>query len=225
MSVGNWASSARVVPSTKRMMPVTSSSTTIRSPGAVVAYAVGNRSPGGAMGYDRICVGSSCGASAARSTVTGVASATDVVEVVDATDVDVDAGLDVDLSTSKPQRTSAAAIRRRGPFPKAPPSRGSTRRFRSTHGFSIVITLPVVMPIVKTGGLRRDLVRHLPRAGGRDGPGHTPPVSFNLFVIQGLTDDGLGYIAKVALALPDHHGPVHHRDHARAGHCPLAFAS
>jgi len=27
----------------------------------------------------------------------------------------------------------------------------------------------------------------------------TPPVGFNLFVIQGLTDDGLGYIARVKL--------------------------
>ena len=27
----------------------------------------------------------------------------------------------------------------------------------------------------------------------------TPPVGFNLFVIQGLTEDGLGYIAKVTL--------------------------
>ena len=27
----------------------------------------------------------------------------------------------------------------------------------------------------------------------------TPPVGFNLFVIQGLTDEGLGYIAKVTL--------------------------
>ena len=27
----------------------------------------------------------------------------------------------------------------------------------------------------------------------------TPPVGFNLFVIQGLTDDGLGYIARVTL--------------------------
>ena len=27
----------------------------------------------------------------------------------------------------------------------------------------------------------------------------TPPVGFNLFVIQGLTNDGLGYIAKVTL--------------------------
>ena len=25
----------------------------------------------------------------------------------------------------------------------------------------------------------------------------TPPVGFNLFVIQGLTEDGLGYIARV----------------------------
>jgi len=27
----------------------------------------------------------------------------------------------------------------------------------------------------------------------------TPPVGFNLFVIQGLTDDGLGYIARVTM--------------------------
>ena len=27
----------------------------------------------------------------------------------------------------------------------------------------------------------------------------TPPVGFNLFVIQGLTEDGLGYIARVTL--------------------------
>ena len=27
----------------------------------------------------------------------------------------------------------------------------------------------------------------------------TPPVGFNLFVIQGLTEDGLGYIAQVTL--------------------------
>jgi TRAP-type C4-dicarboxylate transport system permease large subunit len=27
----------------------------------------------------------------------------------------------------------------------------------------------------------------------------TPPVGFNLFVIQGLTGDGLGYIARVTL--------------------------
>ena len=27
----------------------------------------------------------------------------------------------------------------------------------------------------------------------------TPPVGFNLFVIQGLTEEGLGYIAKVTL--------------------------
>jgi len=27
----------------------------------------------------------------------------------------------------------------------------------------------------------------------------TPPVGFNLFVIQGLTEDGLGYIARVTM--------------------------
>ena len=40
-------------------------------------------------------------------------------------------------------------------------------------GFSmIVMTLPIVLPIVKAGRLRSDLVRHLPGAGGRDGADH-----------------------------------------------------
>ena len=66
-------------------------------------------------------------------------------------------------------------------------------------GFSmIVMTLPVVMPIVKAAGfdviwfgIFLVLVVEMAQI--------TPPVGFNLFVIQGLTDDGLGYIAKVTL--------------------------
>src|SRR6478752_656625 len=66
-------------------------------------------------------------------------------------------------------------------------------------GFSmIVMTLPVVMPIVKTAGfdviwfgIFLVLVVEMAQI--------TPPVGFNLFVIQGLTDDGLGYIARVTL--------------------------
>ncbi|CAN5655946.1 TRAP transporter large permease subunit [soil metagenome] len=66
-------------------------------------------------------------------------------------------------------------------------------------GFSmIVMTLPVVMPIVKTAGfdviwfgIFLVLVVEMAQI--------TPPVGFNLFVIQGLTEDGLGYIAKVTL--------------------------
>src|SRR6201989_1940099 len=66
-------------------------------------------------------------------------------------------------------------------------------------GFSmIVMTLPVVMPIVKTAGfdviwfgIFLVLVVEMAQI--------TPPVGFNLFVIQGLTDDGLGYIARVPL--------------------------
>jgi C4-dicarboxylate transporter, DctM subunit len=66
-------------------------------------------------------------------------------------------------------------------------------------GFSmIVMTLPIVLPIVKTAGFDPVwfgvflvLVVEMAQI--------TPPVGFNLFVIQGLTDDGLGYIAKVTL--------------------------
>ena len=66
-------------------------------------------------------------------------------------------------------------------------------------GFSmIVMTLPIVLPIVKTAGFDPIwfgvflvLVVEMAQI--------TPPVGFNLFVIQGLTDDGLGYIAKVTL--------------------------
>ena len=64
-------------------------------------------------------------------------------------------------------------------------------------GFSmIVMTLPIVMPIVKAAGfdpiwfgIFLVLVVEMAQI--------TPPVGFNLFVIQGLTEDGLGYIAKV----------------------------
>jgi C4-dicarboxylate transporter, DctM subunit len=64
-------------------------------------------------------------------------------------------------------------------------------------GFSmIVMTLPIVMPIIKTAGydpiwfgVFLVLVVEMAQI--------TPPVGFNLFVIQGLTDDSLGYIAKV----------------------------
>src|SRR5262245_11271043 len=66
-------------------------------------------------------------------------------------------------------------------------------------GFSmIVMTLPIVLPIVKQAGfdavwfglflLLVVVMAHI-----------TPPVGFNQFVIQGLTGDGLGYIAKVTL--------------------------
>ena len=64
-------------------------------------------------------------------------------------------------------------------------------------GFSmIVMTLPIVLPIIKQAGFDpiwfgvfMVLVVEMAQI--------TPPVGFNLFVIQGLTGDGLGYIAKV----------------------------
>jgi C4-dicarboxylate transporter DctM subunit len=66
-------------------------------------------------------------------------------------------------------------------------------------GFSmIVMTLPIVLPIVKAAGFDPIwfgvflvLVVEMAQI--------TPPVGFNLFVIQGLTEDGLGYIARVTL--------------------------
>jgi C4-dicarboxylate transporter, DctM subunit len=66
-------------------------------------------------------------------------------------------------------------------------------------GFSmIVMTLPIVMPIVKAAGfdpiwfgIFLVLVVEMAQI--------TPPVGFNLFVIQGLTEDGLGYIARVTM--------------------------
>jgi C4-dicarboxylate transporter, DctM subunit len=66
-------------------------------------------------------------------------------------------------------------------------------------GFSmIVMTLPIVLPIVKQAGfdpvwfgIFLVLVVEMAQI--------TPPVGFNLFVTQGLTGDGLGYIARVTL--------------------------
>jgi C4-dicarboxylate transporter, DctM subunit len=66
-------------------------------------------------------------------------------------------------------------------------------------GFSmIVMTLPIVLPIVKQAGFDEVwfgiflvLVVEMAQI--------TPPVGFNLFVIQGLTGDGLGTIARVTL--------------------------
>jgi tripartite ATP-independent transporter DctM subunit len=66
-------------------------------------------------------------------------------------------------------------------------------------GFSmIVMTLPIVLPIVKAAGfddvwfgIFLVLVVEMSQI--------TPPVGFNLFVIQGLTNDGLGYIARVTM--------------------------
>ena len=64
-------------------------------------------------------------------------------------------------------------------------------------GFSmIVMTLPIVLPIIKAAGydpiwfgIFLVLVVEMAQI--------TPPVGFNLFVIQGLTEDSLSYIAKV----------------------------
>jgi len=89
-------------------------------------------------------------------------------------------------------------------------------------GFSmIVMTLPIVLPIVKAGlpfegveiwfGIFLVLVVEMAQI--------TPPVGFNLFVIQGLTDDGLGLYRARHLALPDHHDAVHHGDHRVPRHC------
>jgi C4-dicarboxylate transporter DctM subunit len=66
-------------------------------------------------------------------------------------------------------------------------------------GFSmIVMTLPIVLPIVKAAGFDEVwfgvflvLVVEMAQI--------TPPVGFNLFVIQGLTEESIGYIARVTL--------------------------
>ena len=66
-------------------------------------------------------------------------------------------------------------------------------------GFSmIVMTLPIVLPIVKAAGFDEIwfgvflvLVVEMAQI--------TPPVGFNLFVIQGLTEESIGYIARVTL--------------------------
>src|SRR6266511_446284 len=64
-------------------------------------------------------------------------------------------------------------------------------------GFSmIVMTLPIVLPIVKASGFD-DIWFGIFLVLAVEMAQITPPVGFNLFVIQGLTDDGLGYIARV----------------------------
>jgi tripartite ATP-independent transporter DctM subunit len=66
-------------------------------------------------------------------------------------------------------------------------------------GFSmIVMTLPIVLPIVKAAGFD-DVWFGIFLVLAVEMAQITPPVGFNLFVIQGLTDDGLGYIARVTL--------------------------
>ena len=66
-------------------------------------------------------------------------------------------------------------------------------------GFSmIVMTLPIVLPIVKASGFD-DIWFGIFLVLAVELSQITPPVGFNLFVIQGLTGDGLGYIARVTL--------------------------
>jgi C4-dicarboxylate transporter, DctM subunit len=66
-------------------------------------------------------------------------------------------------------------------------------------GFSmIVMTLPIVLPIVKAAGFD-DIWFGIFLVLAVEMAQITPPVGFNLFVIQGLTDDGLGYIARVTM--------------------------
>ena len=89
-------------------------------------------------------------------------------------------------------------------------------------GFSmIVMTLPIVMPIIKAAGydpiwfgVFLVLVVEMAQI--------TPPVGFNLFVIQGLTDDSLGYIAKVTLPYLLIMIAVHHRRDGLSRHRPVA---
>ena len=89
-------------------------------------------------------------------------------------------------------------------------------------GFSmIVLTLPIVLPIVKQAGfdpvwfgIFLVLVVEMAQI--------TPPVGFNLFVIQGLTGDGLGYIARVTLPYLVDHGAVHAADHGIPRHRAVA---
>jgi C4-dicarboxylate transporter, DctM subunit len=67
------------------------------------------------------------------------------------------------------------------------------------EGFSMIVTtLPVVLPLVTAAGFDKVwfgiflvIVVELAQI--------TPPVGFNLFVINGLTGDGVGYIARVTI--------------------------
>lgn len=66
-------------------------------------------------------------------------------------------------------------------------------------GFSmIVLTLPIVLPIVKAAGFS-DIWFGIFLVLVVEMAQITPPVGFNLFIIQGLTDDSLAYIARVTL--------------------------
>ena len=62
----------------------------------------------------------------------------------------------------------------------------------------MIATIPIVWPVVQHlgfdsiwFGIFLVLVVEMAQI--------TPPVGFNLFVIQGLTEDGLGYVARVTL--------------------------
>ncbi|WP_373236880.1 TRAP transporter large permease [Cohaesibacter celericrescens] len=67
------------------------------------------------------------------------------------------------------------------------------------EGFSMIVTtLPVVLPLVTAAGFDKVwfgiflvIVVELAQI--------TPPVGFNLFVIQGVTGDGIGYITRVTM--------------------------
>ncbi|WP_316863268.1 TRAP transporter large permease subunit [uncultured Cohaesibacter sp.] len=67
------------------------------------------------------------------------------------------------------------------------------------EGFSMIVTtLPVVLPLVTAAGFDKIwfgvflvIVVELAQI--------TPPVGFNLFIIQGVTGDGIGYITRVTL--------------------------
>ncbi|WP_114011619.1 TRAP transporter large permease [Cohaesibacter intestini] len=67
------------------------------------------------------------------------------------------------------------------------------------EGFSMIVTtLPVVLPLVTAAGFDKVwfgvflvIVVELAQI--------TPPVGFNLFVIQGVTGDGIGYITRVTI--------------------------
>jgi len=67
------------------------------------------------------------------------------------------------------------------------------------EGFSMIVTtLPVVLPLVIAAGFDKVwfgiflvIVVELAQI--------TPPVGFNLFIINGLTGDGVGYIARVTV--------------------------
>ena len=62
----------------------------------------------------------------------------------------------------------------------------------------MLLTTPIFLPIIQAQGMSPIwfgiflvLVVEMAQI--------TPPVGFNLFVIQGLTEDGLGYVARVTL--------------------------